>query len=544
LFLSLALAACGVDPAVDVETTVSSVANGAIENDANFPWVVRASGCHGVLISSRWVLTAAHCVGGPFPAVTYTRTNPTTGVTTTGTRASDNVIVHPDYDPGTAANDIALIRLTTAFAPDPLLQPAELPLSSGFVGQVGTLASKIDHLAPLPTGKAAVFRAPITSVGQSVLYTKSATAAACSGDSGSGYIMQGGGKHFVVGIASFVEGSGTCQPPTPVTVGLTNVFAYNSWIRSKTGLPAPATVNVKTDILWRNTSGALAIWFMNGATNTNTTYPSYYGNGQADNTWAVQGVGDFSSDSQTDILWRHPGGALAIWKMINGVMVGDFYPSYLSAGGAVSNDWQIAGIGDFNADLTSDILWRHTSGTTAIWLLRNGQFFGERSPGSRSTSWSIASVADFNGDAVSDILWRNTTGATEISFLNNQGGLASSGPIGAPGVDWKIEGAADFNGDRRADILWRHDDGTVAVWTMNGLAHVAEYPGKPGADWKIQKTGDFNGDKNADIVWRNNNGATAIWFMYGGLALGQGYPGTVGNDWSIKHVAHFDNAWY
>src|SRR6266545_4812561 len=34
---------------------------------------------------------------------------------------------------------------------------------------------------------------------------------------------------------------------------------------------------------------------------------------------------------------------------------------------AVPNDWQIQGIGDFNNDGNSDILWRHDSGQVYIW---------------------------------------------------------------------------------------------------------------------------------------------------------------------------------
>jgi hypothetical protein len=40
----------------------------------------------------------------------------------------------------------------------------------------------------------------------------------------------------------------------------------------------------------------------------------------------------------------------------------------------VSSAWQIEGIGDFNGDGKSDILWRHTDGTLAIWFMDGTTF--------------------------------------------------------------------------------------------------------------------------------------------------------------------------
>ncbi len=45
-----------------------------------------------------------------------------------------------------------------------------------------------------------------------------------------------------------------------------------------------------------------------------------------------------------------------------------------SSPASVGTEWRLAnGAGDYNADGSNDLLWRHTSGLVAIWLLRGGQ---------------------------------------------------------------------------------------------------------------------------------------------------------------------------
>jgi hypothetical protein len=87
--------------------------------------------------------------------------------------------------------------------------------------------------------------------------------------------------------------------------------------------------------------------------------------------------------------------------------------------------WTVAGIADFNGDGKKDTLWRNTStGQNAIWFIG-----GTPSPPAVSvsstaliatvaTTWSIVATGDFNGDGKGDIVWRNTSGTTAIWLMN------------------------------------------------------------------------------------------------------------------------------
>jgi hypothetical protein len=238
--------------------------------------------------------------------------------------------------------------------------------------------------------------------------------------------------------------------------------------------------------------------------------------------------GDFNGDGKVDILWRQSSGDVAIWLM-NGTSVA-------STGvlGLVGLDWTISGVGDFNGDGKADILWRHTSGLLAVWLMNGTAIVGTGIPGSAGTDWAIAGVGDFNGDGRADILWRHTSGMVAIWLMNGTS-VIGSGIAGNPGTDWAIAGVGDFNGDGRADILRRHTSGTVAIWLMNGTGVLATgTPGSAGSDWGIAGAGDFNGDGKADILWQHTSGPIFEWLLNGTSVVGTGSPGSVASGWQIK----------
>ena len=57
--------------------------------------------------------------------------------------------------------------------------------------------------------------------------------------------------------------------------------------------------------------------------------------------------------------------------------------------GIIPASWSIVGSGDFNGDRKPDILWQHSSGSRAIWLMNGTVRSASISLGLVSTSWNI-----------------------------------------------------------------------------------------------------------------------------------------------------------
>jgi hypothetical protein len=295
----------------------------------------------------------------------------------------------------------------------------------------------------------------------------------------------------------------------------------------------------KSDITWRDTSGNVVIWEMNGTAILNQN-SSFVSNVPAQ--WAIVGQRDFNGDGKADLLWRDTTGNVAIWEM-NGTAVLNQNSSFV--GNVPTPKWSVLGTGDFNGDTKGDILWQDTSGNVAIWemngttVLNQNSSFVANVPG----QWSIKGTGDFNGDGYTDILWQDSTGNVAIWEMNGTAILnQNTAFVGNVPSQWSIKGTGDFNGDGKYDILWQDSSGNVAIWEMNGTtilnqnsASVANVPGQ----WSIQLTGDVNNDGKSDIAWHDTSGNVAIWEMNGTAILNQNsaFVANVPGQWSIQRLS-------
>ena len=212
---------------------------------------------------------------------------------------------------------------------------------------------------------------------------------------------------------------------------------------------APPCSWCRSDILWRSTLGDTWMW--------NGSYWSFLGS--VGNDWQIQGVGDFDGNGLDDILWRGRYGDNVIWS--GGNAPGFSIPWE-------NGNWLVQGVGDFDRNGQSDILWRckpgsapkcgtTTAGTVAIWAFSNGNYGWPIRPGVLDFNWEIHGVGDFDANGESDILWRclpkspatacgdAQDGSTAIwNFSNGLYGWTTWLPY-VLNRNWKIQGVGHFD---------------------------------------------------------------------------------------------------
>ncbi|HEX5000391.1 MAG TPA: M36 family metallopeptidase [Terriglobia bacterium] len=243
---------------------------------------------------------------------------------------------------------------------------------------------------------------------------------------------------------------------------------------------------------------------------------------------------DLNGDGMSDILWAHTDGTAAGWLM-NGLTA--MNGSQLLGPGT---GWNIIRLADFNGDGKNDIVWRHTDGSSAVWLMNGLNMADAAFLVGSGTGWSVEHIGDFNGDGKSDLLWRNTDGAAVIWQMDGMG-PSGFGVLVGPGTGWSVQHIGDFDGDGKSDLLWRNTDGTAVIWQMDGMgpSGFGVLVG-PGTGWSVQYIGDFNGDGKSDLLWRHDDGTAVIWQMNGLSLTNVGVLVGPGTDWSVQQIGDFN----
>ena len=224
------------------------------------------------------------------------------------------------------------------------------------------------------------------------------------------------------------------------------------------------------ELIYQHTDGRLASLRFQGFTQVGVAQIGPIAAG--DPLWKVVGLGDFNRDGRRDILWQHENTAqLAIWLM-DGVTLLDGAMVNPSSPGDVN--WRVTAVGDLDGDGGPDIIFRHrVSDDLAAWFLngfnlRDGTLLTPSRVIERA--WRIMSAADLDGDAKADLLWQHTDGRL-AAWLMNGSRLKDGAQLFPDRVSdpaWTLIGTGQGNTDGKADLVWRHSQtGAVAIWLMD-----------------------------------------------------------------------------
>jgi hypothetical protein len=191
-----------------------------------------------------------------------------------------------------------------------------------------------------------------------------------------------------------------------------------------------------SDMLWENSStGDVGFWQLTNGEN------GWQDLGAA-GAYSVVGVGDFLGDGHSDVLFQSSNtGDTGFWAIGNNGTV----TNWVDLGPSGAAGYSVVGVGDFTGDGVSDILWRNSAtGDTGYWVVNGSS--GSTSwvdLGASGTAYSVAGVGDYYGGGTADILWRNSSsGDTGIWTLGNNGTSETWHGLGVSSTAYAIQRSA------------------------------------------------------------------------------------------------------
>jgi subtilisin family serine protease len=354
-----------------------------------------------------------------------------------------------------------------------------------------------------------------------------------------------------------IGAQGSYRPLTTVDVNVTTykdkalkkattyyyrISAHNFYGDSGYSNEAHATTpSWNQQIVWRYPdTGLVYAWLMDGTSIESAAAVATV----ADLKWQIAGLGDLNADGNADLLWWHPDtGSVYAWLM-NGTTIKAAAPLATVA----DLKWQIAGLGDLDADGNADLLWWHPgTGSVYAWLM-DGTTIKAAAPLATvaDLKWQIAGLGDLDADGNADLLWWHPGTGSVYAWLMDGTTIKAAAPLATVAdLKWQIAGLGDLDADGNADLLWWHPGtGSVYAWLMDGTTIKAAAPLATVADlkWQIAGLGDLDADGNADLLWWHpGTGSVYAWLMDGTTIKAAAPLATVADlKWQIAGISNVD----
>ncbi|MFM1866596.1 MAG: hypothetical protein RL591_4 [Planctomycetota bacterium] len=182
-------------------------------------------------------------------------------------------------------------------------------------------------------------------------------------------------------------------------------------------------------IFLQRETGEVRAWIMDGATRVETGVIGLASGME------FLGAGDLDADGASDLLWRDESGAVHVWFMQGLILRLD---AVVSIANAISANWKVVAVTDLDGDQRADVLWRHqTRGDVVGWLMAGAVRRASATIASGIASrWNVIDSSDFNGDGRGDILWRDSITGDVHGWLMSGLSRLASGFIRNASKEW------------------------------------------------------------------------------------------------------------
>ncbi len=341
------------------------------------------------------------------------------------------------------------------------------------------------------------------------------------------------------------QGSNTTAEDDSLTDG--DQLCYRIWIddgasgweNPPAGSTNEMTVTVGTgwaSAIWHNQSdGALAEWHLAGGGGLKS-----YGTISTKGTpsissaaWQIQALVDIDDDGFDDILWRNTTtGGVYHWLLASDGTMASSGTVFTT----VDTSWSIEAVGscDQGGEHYTNVAWRHSSGSFAMWRLdTDGEIalVSDYGIGQVATAWKLRAMADLDADGCDDMLWQHSSTGGAAAWLVNEDETVTTGyvkdssdnELSNLGANWQILTTGDIDGDAYPDVLWKNTaDGKIYYWLLTYDAGNDEVELKSGGSglvldanttgWSVVGFKDLNDDGVDDIVWRADSGDCGVAF--------------------------------